>query len=256
MSDDFFVNFIKVASRIVIGVPIGMATTAVGACASTLAKLPKGIVSAYKALYKETNIGPTLKTVLISPILVGAVLSPFAAFFGGLCFGAFRGCSVATEKNSSIVFETFTKSCNDVIKFNKKLIGNWINELWDYNPQPLPPGEKPYDISIIRGVLSLVFGLVSVLLFWPQFILATLSGILNWFGKVLSKVWGNGMPVIISPILTAIGFAGVIGVACFCLVASLGFSYVDGVYQCYTHNFEEAFEECNDHVKWYSKWML
>lgn len=143
-----------------VGAAIGLVTYPIPHTLRALWHYPKIIASSAKALFRENRIGPNLKCLifLASPVAIAA--APVVVFVGSALYGM-----VVTAGSGAVEFFS-SRMFNRIIKDNQKAseyIRDFLPRLWDYHPEPLKEGVKPFDIRIAEAIRGLAVGVVTTL---------------------------------------------------------------------------------------------
>ena len=147
------------------------------------------------------------------------------------------------------VFKAVIEAFVEVKNFHVEYAKDAIDSLWHWKPNPLPVGKKPFDVSPFRAVYSLLCGALTVVIYWPLFILVGLKSAPRWGYRLIQVVWDDMDLIslsivlsILSPIFAAIVIAGFV-------VSTLGFSLGSGVYEGYTRGLISSFVRGFKYVK-------
>lgn len=138
--------------------------------------LPKAVVDAYRTVYRTNVIGPNLKGVAYVTIPVaGAVVPPLLVTSSAL-YGFIRSAIAGAFSDSEKTFfsRVFGTVKDELQTVDQKLIEDLLPQLHDYQPQPLPEGKQPFDISPFRALKGVVCGVAFTLLEAPALFLITL----------------------------------------------------------------------------------
>lgn len=130
----------------------------VGNTLSSVANLPKATYHAYRAVLKTPQIGPVLKTCIAATLPAAVVAAPVITALGSFGFGLWRGFTEGVENGIGKAVEA---GVSDVKYFHKDMAGQLVKAMSEYEVEELPPGEKPFDISIVGGAKGLAAGVTA-----------------------------------------------------------------------------------------------
>lgn len=246
---DFFSGVVGgVAGAAIQGV--GNTVSSVGRTAQALVYDGENVLPVHSKLWKENMIGPWLKATLTPVLFAAAPLVPVLTAVGSLGYGFYAGAIRAAEDG---IGESISESFKDVGRFHNELAGKAIEELREYQSQPLEEGEEPFDISPIKGVESLAAGTVTTVMGGVGGAAVTLrhlpGGALQLAGEIaeadvnLPAKAALGVGLVVGTAL-AVPLAGVAGA-----LGGLGF----GVYQAYNEGFGSAVGETGKYIGEYNK---
>ncbi len=157
----------------------------VGNTASSLVRLPQATFQAYKTLINTPQIGPVLKTAIALTLPVGALAAPVLTAIGSAGFGLFHGADVGVEKGFSAACQTGTK---DVKRFDQEISGTLVQSMKSWETEPLPAGQKPFDIHPAGAVKGLAAGLVGAVVDGAGMGALTLARTPQGIGKAFSEI--------------------------------------------------------------------
>ena len=89
---------------------------------------------------------------------VAAALTPPLTAVGSVLFGAYRGFIAAAEDG---IGGAVKAGVDDVKYFHNDMAGQLVQELAEYQSEPLEEGEEPFDISVGGGAKGLAAGATS-----------------------------------------------------------------------------------------------
>jgi hypothetical protein len=208
--------------------------------------LPGAFVNTYKAIHKVVSVGPNLKAVAYVTVPIAGVAIPPLLFAGSALFGFVRGAISAVwtdrddEKKQGFFSRVFGSVSEDLETVDKTLVEDLLPRLRDYQPDPLPEGEKPFDISPFRAVKGVLCGVVLTLLEAPALALITLLRVPGLFFSLLEAIFRgvDSFATLVLALLMTFLAAGVLvlvppvlalGTICFGVGAGCVRGYSDGV---------------------------
>lgn len=130
----------------------------VGNTASSLVNLPKATYHAYRAALLTPQIGPVLKTCIALTLPAAVVAAPVLTALGSFGFGLWRGFTEGVEHG---IGKAVQQGVDDVKYFHKDMAGQLVKAMSEYEIDELPPGEEPFDISIVGGAKGLAAGVTA-----------------------------------------------------------------------------------------------
>ena len=239
-----------------VAAPIVAVIEGVGNTASSIVKTPQALFHAYGALAEEKKIGPILKTAIAVTLPIAAALTPPLTAIGSILFGAYRGFAEAGVEASGDeaqkgIANAISEGFKDVGRFHNDMAGEMIQELAEYQSEPLEAGEKPFDINVVGAAEGILAGAVSAGI---TAVGAGVSVAINTpkaVVKAMSEVWDAdsdfnlpakvGATVMTAPAAVLAAPLGVAGGALY----GLGV----GTYDAYNKGFGTAVKEQVDDVK-------
>jgi hypothetical protein len=170
----------------------------VGNTVSSLSHGFRNMKQAYTTLYKTQLIGPVLKTSIGALLPIAAVASPVLTCVGSVGWGLVRGFTAALDEHDGGFKNAVKKGVEDVKYFHKDLSGRLITTLQEYETEQLPPGQKPFDISIVGGAKGLVGGVAGMTVGAAGIGLITLARTPQGVYKAYKSIWtdNNQGPVL------------------------------------------------------------
>lgn len=213
-----------------------------------LRHIPRGVVNAIRALWRDERVGPNLKCMITIAIPAVAVITPpFVAVISAL-YGVYKGVSLTWGKDKS-VFSVIPRVYDDVRELDQKEVAGMITRLRTYHPQPLQAGKKPFDISAFQALRGLVAGVAGAAVGTP--IMATLIAVripqLFWRG--LCMVWDDRTPFFLSLLGSAVVLVVTALLPLLAVVGPALFELKEGVQHGYEHGIGYALSKTWDTVK-------
>jgi hypothetical protein len=234
-----------------VGAGIGAGIEAVGNTASSLVRLPQALFYAYKALWNTEQIGPVLKTTIAATLPVGAVLAPILTAVGSAGVGAVRGFEAGMKGG---VGEAIRETASDVKYFHKELSGKLVEGLQKWETEPLPPGEKPFDIHPLQGARALAGGALAMGIdavgVGGLTLVKTPRAVVRAYEEIFKSDQGPVLKTteaILVPPLAILATPTAV-------VAGAIWGLATGVSKGYTEGFSAAVKQGVDNVKDYHKW--
>lgn len=209
-----------------------------------------GTLEAYKALWTNETVGPVLKTAMGVLMPIATVGVPILSALGGAGVGLYQGfVKGATEGFSAALSESF----KNVSEFDTKLAPSARDGIRDFGNAKLEEGEKPFDISPVRGAEAVAAGVVNTVIGGVGIGASTISQIPEAFivgNKAIHKS-DMGLPLktvshaVSAPLAAIAAPLGFVGGALF----GLG----SGAYHGYNDGFSESIKKTGDYVQQYHK---
>ena len=213
-----------------------------------LRHIPRGVVNAIRALWREERIGPNLKCMGTFAIPAVAVMTPpFVAVISAL-YGVYKGVTLTRGEKKS-VFRVIPKAYDDVRDLDRKEVAGMITRLRTYHPQPLEVGTKPFDISVFQALRGFVAGVACAAVGTPIMAALIAVRIPQLFWRGMCMAWEGRTPFFLSLLGTV---AVLVVTALLPLLAVAGpalFELKAGVQHGYEHGIGYALSKTWDTVK-------
>lgn len=230
----------------------GGAITGVGAGLTSIKHSLLGTAEAYKALWTNETIGPVLKTAMGTLLPIATVGVPVLSAIGGAAVGIYRGFVEGATNGLSAALAQSTK---DVHEFNTELAPEARKGIREFGEAKLQDGEKPFDVSPIRGAEAVAAGLGNTVVGAVGIGASTISQIPEafWVGNKAIAQSDMGLPlrtvshVVSVPLAVAAAPLSVVGGALF----GLG----SGAYHGYNDGFVSSFKQTGEHIADYHKYV-
>lgn len=238
-----------------VGLVAGAASGVVTGVGAGLASVKHSLIGtgeAYKALWTNETIGPVLKTAMGTLLPIATVGVPILSAVGGAAIGLYRGF---VEGATNGLTAALAQSAKDVTTFNSELAPKVREGIREFGNDKLPEGEKPFDISPVRGAEAVAAGIGNTVVGAVGIGTSTLTQIPEAFvvGNRAIHKSDMGLPlktvshVVSVPLAAVAAPLGFVGGALF----GLG----SGAYHGYKDGFVDSFKKTGGHIADYHRYV-
>lgn len=217
-----------------------------------LRHLPRAVVSAYRALYRENRIGPNLKTAVyvISPL--GIVIIPPLSITAGVIFGLLRGATSSSEHGIGGLGRDFK---DDLAKIDGEVVKSLVS-MYDYQPNPLPAGKKPFDISVFQTFKALVASIAAAVIGTPAMTAVAVLRLPRFYIRSVKSLFRECKDDRYFVVLAAVLMTAVIPlVPLLALLAAIFVNLARGGYHGYTEGVGKAAVKAVEDTREVDKWL-
>jgi hypothetical protein len=176
------ISILRGLEGLLVGGPLVGAIELIGNTGITIYRMPRVLYESYRALWRETRIGPNLKTIgsLVLPVAAGLTLT--AELIVSLGYGYGIGFYKTLDKNLAAAIK---RGKTDVKDFFEYITAEFISQLKSYTPKKLPAGKEPFDLKFLESGRALLALMITTPIGGVGSFLITLWNL----APIIKKLW-------------------------------------------------------------------
>jgi len=240
-----------------VGFFLGLIGAVVGAVVYPILFVPRAIwhwpkiaFRTYRAIWYENKIGRNVKIAIFATLWIIVLIFPVAVLVGSICYGF----AICAYKGAFDHMQGIKKQIKrDTSWVDDFLVSEMLVELGHYCPDPLPKGEKPFEIPVEKCIEAIISSLLMTVYVSPFLLIVTLLWLPGVYLRTLYSIVTDGEQFLLGLLLVILVTIGIVLAVPLVPVGSAGFSVFHGCYFGYKKGILKAFSEAIDVVQeWFN----